>query len=91
MSILKSNSFVPFKNIKLNCNLNNDNLTEKVENIMEKKYKNSEFKYLYDKYFLQKQDTVLNIIEELREFDLHNGTDIFKNVLYLNLYDLLYK
>ena len=94
MSILKSNSFVPFSNVKLHYIISNDivlsNSYDKVEEDSDKKYKTKEFKHLCDNCFLQKQDTVLSIIEDLREFDLYNGTRIFKNISYLNLYDLLY-
>jgi hypothetical protein len=94
MSILKNNSFVPFNNIKIKLhNFEYDSKDYSLDtnnNLNEKKHKNKE-KYLHDIYFLQKQDTVLNIIEDLREFDSANGTDIFKNILYLNLYELLYK
>ncbi len=90
MSIMKCNSFVPFSNIKLHCNLTSeyDILNDKITN---KQCNSKEFKHLNDNFFLEKQDTVLNIIEDLREFDTSNGTNIFKNILYLNLYDLLYK
>jgi len=93
MSILKCDSFVPYNNIKLKMYYENEtpNTDITVSCNINKHYKNNEFKHLYDKYFLQKQNTVLDIIEELRELDSTNGTDIFKNVLYLNLYDLLYR
>lgn len=90
MSIVNCNSFVPFRNIKLHYNLTSEPniLNDKVTN---KQYNSKEFKHLDDNVFLEKQDMVLNIIEDLREFDNANGTNIFKNILYLNLYDLLYK
>ena len=83
---MKSDSFVPYKNIKINL-YNNENR----DTISDKNIKNNEFKYMYDNRFLQKQNNVLDIIEELREFDSKNGTELFKNVLYLNLYSLIYK
>jgi hypothetical protein len=92
MSLLNSNSFVPYNNIKLKL-YNETNINNYPENQNEtnrKDYTNKEFNYLYDKCFLQKQNTVLDIIEELRCFDSRNGTDLFKNILYLNLYNLLY-
>lgn len=86
MSIMKNDSFVPYKNIKIK--LYNNEIRDVFS---DKNTKNSEFNYTYDNNFLHKQNTILDIIEELREFDSKNGTDIFKNVLYLNLYSLLYK
>ena len=95
MSLLNSNSFVPYNSIKLKIN-NDTNIYEEQEENKDKngtnirEYTNKEFINLYDKCFLQKQNTVLEIIEELRLFDSRNGTDLFKNILYLNLYNLLY-
>ena len=86
MSVMKRDSFVPYKNIKIKL-YNNENR----DTISDKNIKNNEFKYMYDNRFLQKQNNVLDIIEELREFDSKNGTELFKNILYLNLYSLLYK
>lgn len=101
MSLLNNNSFVPYKNIKIKLSNELDKLdeldtnkhTEIQKELIFKNDKskiNREFIYLYDKYFLQKQNTVLDTIEELRCFDSRNGTNLFTNILYLNLYNLLY-
>ena len=104
MSLLNNNSFVPYKNIKIKLSnelepldkldiFDTNKHTEIQKELIVKNDKskiNREFIYLYDKYFLQKQNTVLDIIEELRFFDSRNGTNLFTNILYLNLYNLLY-
>ena len=38
-----------------------------------------------------KQEFILEILEELREFDNKNYTNLFKNVNYTNLYNFLIK
>lgn len=79
-SILKNDSFVPYKNIKLNIKENNNFI------------KNGKSKKIYESYYgLKYQDCILDILEELREFDNKNGTCLFQNIIYNDLKSFILK
>ena len=84
-SIFKADSFVKFKKINFNISL--------YETILNKKNKNDltlKNKKLNGNDNLNKQEFVLNVLEELRNFDNKNGTELFKNILYNDLKKFIY-
>jgi ATP-dependent Clp protease adapter protein ClpS len=86
-SIFKPDSFVKFKKINFNVLYNETKLIKKNEIDLTLKNKNL-FKNKNDD--LNKQEFVLNILEELRNFDNKNGTELFKNILYNDLKKFIY-
>jgi hypothetical protein len=82
-SIFKTDSFVKFKKINFKVLFNeNKILTESTS------LKNKNLFILNEN--LNKQDFVLNVLEELRDFDNKNGTELFKNILYNDIKKFIY-
>jgi hypothetical protein len=86
-SIFKPDSFVKFKKINFNVLYNETKLIKKNEIDLTLKNKNL-FKNKNDN--LNKQELILNVLEELRNFDNKNGTELFKNILYNDLKKFIY-
>lgn len=72
-SILKPGSFGKYEKINL--------VIKDTQNVNFTSYKKIYEKNQNTKY----QDDILNILEELREFDNKNGTSLFKNIIYNDL------
>jgi ATP-dependent Clp protease adapter protein ClpS len=89
-SIFKPDSFVKFKKINFNVLYNETNLTEKNEIDLTLKNKNLFKNNKNNNDNLNKQEFVLNVLEELRNFDNKNGTELFKNILYNDLKKFIY-
>ena len=85
-TIFKPESFVNFKKINFNV-LFNENKTS-TENQIVLSSKNKKFITINEN--LDKQEFVLNVLEELRNFDDKNGTELFKNILYNDLKKFIY-
>jgi len=82
-SIFKTDSFVNFKKINFKVLFNeNKILTESTS------LKNKNLFIINEN--LNKQDFVLNVLEELRDFDNKNGTELFKNILYNDIKKFIY-
>ena len=76
-TILKKDSFVNFKKINFKFLFN--------ENKISVPYSLNNKNLFIINENLNKQDFVLNVLEELRDFDNKNGTELFKNILYNDL------
>jgi hypothetical protein len=76
-TILKKDSFVNFKKINFKFLFN--------ENKISVPYSLNNKNIFIINENLNKQDFVLNVLEELRDFDNKNGTELFKNILYNDL------
>lgn len=81
-TILKKDSFVNFKKINFKVLFN--------ENKISVPYSLNNKNIFIINENLNKQDFVLNVLEELRDFDNKNGTELFKNILYNDLKKFIY-